>query len=127
MEWGIVLKNYLLLLKGLQITLYVSFISIAIGTVISTIFGLSYVAGNRPVRFFISTYVFIMRGLPFLLVVFGIFFMLPFCGINFSAITSGIIALTLYFMATGTEIVRGSIQAVSKDQQDAAYALGMSY
>ncbi len=127
MDWGIIFKNYIVLWKGLQVTLYVSFASIAVGAFFSMILGMWYVAGNRAVRSLISVYVFVMRGLPFLLVVFVIFFILPFCQINLSAVTSGILSLTLYFIATGTEIVRGSIQAVSKHQQDAAYALGMTY
>ena len=127
MDWGIIPKNYIVLWKGLQVTLYVSFASIAAGTFFSLILGVWYVSGKQAMKSVISTYVFIMRGLPFLLVVFVIFFILPFCGINLSAVTSGILSLTLYFVATGTEIVRGSLQSVSRHQQEAAYALGMTY
>lgn len=127
MDWGIIAKNYVVLYKGVIVTLSVSFASIAIGVFFSLLLGMAFVAGGRCVKSLISAYVFSMRGLPFLLVVFVIFYVLPFWGIRLSAIASGILALTLYFVATGTEIVRGSIQAVSKSQYDAAFSLGMTY
>jgi His/Glu/Gln/Arg/opine family amino acid ABC transporter permease subunit len=127
MDFGIIAKNYIVLLKGVQVTLYVSFFSILIGSLCSILLGIVFVAGSRPVKTVISAYIFVMRGLPFLLIVFVIFYVLPFLGIRLSAIASGILSLTLYFVATGTEIVRGSIQAVSKGQYEAAYALGMTY
>jgi polar amino acid transport system permease protein len=127
MDWGIIVRNYLVLYKGVMVTLYVSFASIAIGSFFSLLLGMTFVAGGRWVRSLISAYVFIMRGLPFLLVVFVIFYVLPFWGIKLTAVASGILSLTLYFIATGTEIVRGSIQAVSKSQYDAAASLGMTY
>ena len=54
---------------------------------------------------------------------FWIFFALPLFGIFIEPLTAGILALGLNTGAYGAEIVRGAVQAVPRDQIEAAIAL----
>jgi ABC-type amino acid transport system permease subunit len=69
----------------------------------------------------------IVRGVPLVVQVFAVFFVLPAYGIKFSAVTSATIALTIFASFTIMEIVRGGIDAVPKTQIQAALSLGFSF
>ncbi len=69
----------------------------------------------------------IIRNIPFLIQAFLIFYGLPFYGVELSAMTAGVLCLTLYGTAYLSEAIRGAIQSVPKGQFEAADALALSY
>ncbi|GAA6742080.1 ectoine/hydroxyectoine ABC transporter permease subunit EhuC [Thermus oshimai] len=71
-------------------------------------------------------YVEVFRGTSLLVQLFWIFFALPLLGLHLPAWTAGVLALTLNIGAYGAEVVRGAIQAVSKEQYEAAAALNFT-
>src|SRR5699024_7678480 len=79
-----------------------------------------------------ATFVEVFRGTSLLVQMFWLFYALPIIGtsLGFNArippIIAGVIALSANIGAYGAEVVRGSIQAVSKDQYEAALALNFS-
>lgn len=116
-----------LLLKGFGITLLLAAVAIGLGAVFGTLLGSLYAWGGRVVRAVLFMLVTIVRGVPLVVQVFAVFFMLPAYGIKFSAVSSAGIALTLFASFTIMEIVRGGIEAVPKAQMQAALSLGFSY
>ena len=116
-----------LLLKGFGVTLLLAAVAVGLGVVFGTLLGSLYVWGGRIVRVMLFVMVTIVRGVPLVVQVFAVFFVLPAYGIKFSAVTSGAIALTLFASFTIMEIVRGGIEAVPKSQMQAALSLGFSY
>jgi polar amino acid transport system permease protein len=72
-------------------------------------------------------YVEVWRGTPLLVQLFFIYAALPFYGIRLSAVTAGIVALSLYTGAFAAEIFRAGITAVHRGQVEAARSLGLSY
>lgn len=117
--------------KGLWVTISISGLSLIAGTVIGFIWGIiragkggffSLITG-----FIIGAWVDIIRGTPFLVQIFIVFFILPEFGIQLEAFPAAVIALTNLAACFICEIVAGGIQSVSLGQKEAATASGFSY
>jgi len=115
-----------LLVKGFGVTLLLAGLSIGFGTIFGLLLGSLYAWGSRLVRALLFVLVTIVRGMPVVVQVFAVFFVLPAYGIKFSAVTSAAISLTLFASFTIMEIVRGGIEAVPREQFQAALSLGFS-
>jgi polar amino acid transport system substrate-binding protein len=125
---GLVKSTYRLLLEGLKMTAILTVVSIAIALVLGLIFGLLRVSRSIWLRAIGTTYVDIFRGTPLLVQAFFIYFGIPSAvGFQMSALTAGIITLSLNAGAYMTEIVRGGILSVDKGQMEAARSLGIGY
>jgi polar amino acid transport system permease protein len=116
-----------LLLRGFGVTLLLTVLSLGIGTVFGTLLGCLYAWGGRVLRAVLFVFVTVVRGVPLVVQVFAVFFVLPAYGIKFSAVTSAAIALSLFASFTIMEIVRGGIEAVPREQFQAALSLGFSF
>jgi His/Glu/Gln/Arg/opine family amino acid ABC transporter permease subunit len=69
----------------------------------------------------------IVRGSPFLLIVYSVFFILPYVGIDFDAFTTGIIVLSITAVAYLSEIFRSGLSSLDKGQFESSDALGFTY
>lgn len=69
----------------------------------------------------------IVRGSPFLIIVFAIYFALPYIGIRLGAIETGVVVLSITATTYLSEVFRSGLLALDKGQFDAADALGLSY
>jgi len=126
--FGLIKSTYPILLQGLKMTVILTVVSIAIALVLGVIFGLFRVSRSIILRGIGTTFVDIFRGTPLLVQAFFIYFGIPSAlGFQMSAITAGIITLSLNAGAYMTEIVRGGIQSVDKGQMEAARSLGIGY
>ncbi len=126
--FGLLKSTYPILLEGLKMTVILTVVSIAIALVLGIIFGLMRVSRAMWLRAIGTTFVDIFRGTPLLVQAFFIYFGIPSAlGFQMSALTAGIITLSLNAGAYMTEIVRGGIQSVDKGQMEAARSLGVAY
>lgn len=126
--FGLLKSTFPVLLEGLKMTVILTVVSIAIALVLGVIFGLFRVSRAIWLRAIGTTYVDIFRGTPLLVQAFFIYFGIPSAlGFQMSALTAGIITLSLNAGAYMTEIVRGGIQSVDKGQMEAARSLGIGY
>jgi polar amino acid transport system substrate-binding protein len=126
--FGLVKSTFPILLEGLKMTVILSVVSIAIALVLGTIFGLLRVSRSIVLRAVGTTFVDVFRGTPLLVQAFFIYFGIPSAlGFQMSALTAGIITLSLNAGAYMTEIVRGGILSVDKGQMEAARSLGIGY
>ncbi|PJK24435.1 glutamine ABC transporter permease [Mycobacterium goodii] len=126
--FGLLKSTFPILMIGLRMTLILTVVSIAIALVLGVIFGLLRVSRSVVLRAIGTTYVDIFRGTPLLVQAFFIYFGIPSAlGFQMSALTAGIITLSLNAGAYMTEIVRGGIQSVDKGQMEAARSLGIGY
>ena len=117
------------LLDGLWMTFKISIITIFFGSILGVIIGmlrtLNYWIINLPLGLFIHS----IRGTPFLIHLYVIFFMLPSTGISWlqlDAFPAAVIALSFYTSTYVAEIVRSAIQAVPRGQSEAARSTGMT-
>ena len=116
--------SYPLALRGLGTTVAVSLIGLLAGSLVGFAMGMLRAGGNRLVRLVIGAWVDLIRGTPFLVQIFLIFFILPEAGIELEAFSAGVIALSNLAACFICEIVAGGIGAVPKGQVEAALASG---
>ncbi len=78
-----------------------------------------------PLRWLAMVHISLMRGIPLMVLLFFIYFGLPFMGLQLDAITASIIAFTSMSSAYISEIIRASLSAIDKGQWEAARSLGL--
>ena len=126
--FGLLKSTFPILMEGLKMTVILTVVSIAIALALGIVFGLLRVSRSIWLRAIGTTYVDIFRGTPLLVQAFFIYFGIPSAlGFQMSAVTAGIITLSLNAGAYMTEIVRGGIQSVDKGQMEASRSLGIGY
>ena len=118
------IKAFPLFLKGIGMTIAISVVSLLAGTIIGVLIGIIRAGQNKPLRWIFSIYVDFVRGTPFLVQLFIVFFILPEWGIQLEAFTASILGLSVYAGAYICEIVVAGIASVPKGQIEAATALG---
>ncbi len=112
--------------KGLWMTVAVSGLSLIAGTIVGFICGILRATGNKFLKFIIGAWVDLIRGTPFLVQIFIIFFILPGIGIELEAFPAAVIALSNLAASFICEIVAAGILAVPSGQREAATASGLS-
>lgn len=113
-------------LKGLWVTVAVSGLSLIGGTLIGFLVGIGRASRVKVLRRILSVYVDFMRGTPFLVQVFVIFFILPEYGVQLEAFHAAVFGLMIYAGAYISEIIASGIEAVPWGQREAAISTGLS-
>jgi polar amino acid transport system permease protein len=108
------------------VTIQVLVLSLIFTYLIAFIAGLGKLSKLSIVRGVSSVYIEIFRGTSLLVQLFWIYFVLPFLGLELSAMTAGVVAISLCYGAYASEIVRGAILSIPKGQTEAAVALNMT-
>jgi polar amino acid transport system permease protein len=67
----------------------------------------------------------VIRGTPFLVQMFLLYYGGPFIGLDFDPTTAGLVGLTVYGAAYFSEILRGGLIAVPKGHVEAALCVGL--
>jgi polar amino acid transport system permease protein len=114
-------------LKGLWTTVAVSGLSLAAGTVIGFVWGIARAKRVRVIKPLLGAWVDVVRGTPFLVQVFIIFFLLPELGIQLEAFPAAVIALSNLAACFICEIVAAGIDAVPVGQREAATSTGLNW
>jgi len=115
------------LADGALLTLQLTVVSVVIGLAIGISMGLARVSKTRPLRYLAGAYVTVFRGVPLLVTLMFLYYGLPSAGIQLTAYTVSIIALSVTNGAYVTEIIRAGIESIDPGQMRAARSLGMSY
>ncbi|MBS1181166.1 MAG: amino acid transporter permease [Proteobacteria bacterium] len=112
--------------QGVALTLLVTAMSMVFAVGLAVLTALGRLSRN-PVAFAVATfYASFFRGTPLLVQVLLIYLALPQFGIVLSALTSGVMALSLNYAAYLAETIRAGITAVPRGQREAAMSLGLS-
>lgn len=118
--------------QGAWVTVQLTFWSSILGAILSFAAGIGKLSGFAAIRWLSVSYIEIFRGTSLLVQLFWLYFALPIVGasigidLRFSPVIVGILALALNIGAYGAEVVRGSIQAVTRAQYEAARALNFT-
>lgn len=113
------------LFDGLIVTIWVTAGASALTITLAMLAGIARRSERRAVRRAAATYVELFRGVPVIVQLFWLYYVLPMFGVTLPASAVAIIALGLCFGAYGAEIVRSARDSVAHGQVDAACALGM--
>jgi putative glutamine transport system permease protein len=122
-----IVDNWSNIASGLGVTLAVSILALILCVAIGTVLGVARVVPIRLFRILATCYVEFFRNIPPLVHLFFFFFALPRIGIVLSPLMCGVLGLAMYHAGYVAEILRAGIQAVGRDQMEAARALGLSY
>lgn len=114
------------LLGGLLLTVELTVVVILISLVFALLVALARISSFAPLRMIATAYVEVTRATPLILQLIYIYYVLPEIGIRLDAFTASVIALSLNYSAYMSEVYRSGIQAITKGQHDAAFALGMT-
>jgi len=114
-----------ILLQGVGLTILVSVGSLALSTILGLGWALMRVSQHAALRQTSKFAVNIIRGIPIIVQLFYIYFVLPDLGIQLSAFQAGCIGLGIAYSAYQAENFRGGIEAVDPGQVEAAQSLGM--
>lgn len=125
MDFSYILSALPDLMSGLKVTLQVSAIAILLSLVIGAAGAALRTSGFKPVEYLVTGYVEFIRGTPYLVQIFFIFYGLPSLGLRFSVFWSGVIALTVWASAFQIENFRGGLAAIGPGVRDASASLGL--
>ncbi|MBP6472821.1 MAG: amino acid ABC transporter permease [Chloroflexi bacterium] len=128
-------EAFLFIIPGIQITLYITLAGFAIALVLGLLAGLGRISSNAVVRNIAITYVEFIRGVPTLVLILTLAFVLVPAvsnsfGVdnrNISIELRAILSLSIIYGAFLAEIFRAGIESISKGQMEAARSLGMNY
>src|SRR5437868_4132413 len=116
-----------ILLMGVKLTILVTIGSLAVSTVLGLIWALMRVSGIRVLAAISRTIINIIRGIPIIVQLFYIYFVLPDFGITLSALQAAIIGLGIAYSAYQAENFRAGIEAIDHGQVEAAQSIGMGW
>ena len=114
-------NNLLFILKGLWLTLQISFISIVLSTIFGTILAVMRNGKNKLLKLIASIYIEFVRNVPNLLWIFTIFLVF-----QIKSTPAGIISFTVFTSAALAEIMRGGLNAIDPGQTEAGLSQGFT-
>ncbi|MCC8940170.1 L-cystine transport system permease protein YecS [Bradyrhizobium ivorense] len=116
-----------ILLQGVWLTIVVTIGSLLLSTVLGLVWALMRVSG---IGFFVglsASLINVIRGIPIIVLLFYIYFVMPDFGIALSALQAAIIGLGIAYSAYQAENFRAGIEAIDKGQIEAAQTIGMGW
>ena len=132
----IITVNGNMLLTAMGRTLLMAFLGLVFACILGMIFGLLSVLKNKACNIISNIFVFVIRGVPMIVLAFFIYFGIPYLintilgfggGFTLSALQAGTICLALNCGAYMAEIIRAGIQSVDIGQMEAGRSLGLPY
>jgi glutamate/aspartate transport system permease protein len=130
-----VLSTWRYLLQGLWFTIQITLVGVVGGIVFGSLLAVARLSRNRLLSAFATTYVNLMRSIPLILVIFWVFFLVPWAigwitrsgrpvavGASLTIFTTFVLFEAAYY----AEIVRAGFRSISPGQYSASEALGLS-
>ncbi|MEL7385844.1 MAG: arginine ABC transporter permease ArtQ [Pseudomonadota bacterium] len=121
------------LVQASWMTVQLAFTSLLVGLILAVVFASGEMSCRVFVKWPMTAFVTIVRGLPEILVVLFIYFgstqvlfLITGDFIEVSPFLSGVVALSLIFASYASQTLRGALKAVGRGQREAASALGIS-
>jgi glutamate/aspartate transport system permease protein len=136
-DFDVILRSLpYLFFQGMAFTLLLTALAAAGGIIVGTLLALMRLSGYSLLSIPTAGYVNLMRSVPFVLMIFWFYFLVPYIGqwvthaaqpLQVGAFASCLVTFTLFEAAYFSEIMRAGIQSIPRGQVAAAQALGMTY
>lgn len=112
---------------GVLLTIYLAVTSCILSFFGGLILGLLSVSHRRWVQLPVMTFINLVRGMPLLMVIFWMYFLLPaLFGKGIPETNTVILALTFFTSAYMSQIVRAGIEGIPSGQMEAALSTGLA-
>jgi His/Glu/Gln/Arg/opine family amino acid ABC transporter permease subunit len=126
-DLSVVTNHWPIILAGVQMTLYVAVMAMAVALVVGLVVAFIRISPLRPLAWLADVYVQFFRGIPQFVFLLWLYYGIAILfGINFRPITAGVIALSVQYGAYLSEIYRAGIQAIHKGQMESGLSVGLS-
>ena len=125
-EFAPLLHGYWYLLRGAGMTLLMAAVSVVPATICGMALAVAQVFGNRAVKSFVVAYLFVIRGIPLLVLLTFTYYLLPLTGIDLPPFWGVVVVFAFYYAAFMSEVFRAGILSLPRAQWDAARSLGMT-
>ena len=114
------------LLAGFGVTILCWLFGTVFGMALGLLIALVQRYGPRWLGWIIQIYIEVIRGTPFLVQLFVLYYGGPLIGLRLDALPAGLLGLTIYGSPYFAEIFRSGFRAVPHGQIEAARAIGMT-
>lgn len=114
------------LMRGLGTTILLTLCALALSLVIGVILALMSMSRFRPLRIVSATLINIVRGIPIIVQLFFVYFVLPEWGIELEPFAAGVVGLSMAYSVYQAENFRGGFESVDPQLIEVGLALGMS-
>ena len=114
------------LLRGFGVTITCWLLGTAFGMALGLAIALVQRHAPRWLRWIVQGYIEVIRGTPFLVQLFVLYYGGPLVGLRLDALPAGLVGLTIYGSPYFAEIFRSGFRAVPLGQIEAARAIGMA-
>ena len=125
-QWRVVWRVWPELAKGAVVTLEITVLSMLIGLAIAMVFAVARRARIPVLSQFVHGWVELARNTPALLQIYMAYFGLGAFGIHIGAYIAVLGAIAFNNAGYLTEILRGGLESISRQQRMAALSLGMN-
>jgi polar amino acid transport system permease protein len=116
-----------ILLQGVWLTILVTIGSLILSTILGVIWALMRVSGVRALSGLSAGLINVIRGIPIIVLLFYLYFVMPDFGITLTALQAAILGLGIAYSAYQAENFRAGIEAIDKGQIEAAQTIGMGW
>src|SRR4029450_10291703 len=116
-----------LVLQGVWLTVVVTTGSLALSTVLGLFWALMRVSGIGVLAGLSAGLINVIRGIPIIVLLFYLYFVMPDFGIALTALQASILGLGIAYSAYQSENFRAGIEAIDKGQIEAAQTIGMGW
>lgn len=124
-DFSLIQRSFVYVISGLPYTLGIATLSFTTGLCLGILLAILGRSQSKIIQSLVKSYVSLMRGIPMIVVLFMLYFGLPYYGVQLPALLCAYIGFSLVSSAYISEIFRSSIEAVDAGQWEAAKALGL--
>ncbi len=121
-------REYLpILLQGVWLTVLVTLGSLVLSTVLGLAWVFMRVSGVSWLAWISLVAINLIRGVPIIVILFYIYFVMPDLGLSLSAVQAAVMGLGIAYSAYQAENFRAAIEAIDAGQREAAASIGMGW
>ncbi|AWL91174.1 amino acid ABC transporter permease [Bradyrhizobium ottawaense] len=125
--WHDVVEFFPILMNGVVLTIVVTIGSLLLSTVLGLIWAMMRVSGIKALSMISASLINVIRGIPIIVLLFYLYFVMPDLGVTLSALQAAILGLGIAYSAYQAENFRAGIEAIDKGQIEAAQSIGMGW
>lgn len=126
MDWGIIVEEFPGIWEGVPVTVGLFAWSLLFGTVGGLVLALMRLSRFGVLRSVAAGISWVGRGIPPLIILFIVFFILPEFGITLERFPTAVLGFSIWTAVYQSEVIRSGIMGVDPGQWEASEALAMS-
>ncbi|RXH28676.1 amino acid ABC transporter permease [Bradyrhizobium nanningense] len=125
--WHDAAEFFPILMNGVALTIVVTIGSLLLSTVLGLVWAMMRVSGIKALSMLSASLINVIRGIPIIVLLFYLYFVMPDLGVTLSALQAAILGLGIAYSAYQAENFRAGIEAIDKGQVEAAQSIGMGW